>query len=102
MFLKARLAVFVDGCFWHGCPEHGVLPKSNRPFWQSKLQGNQLRDRKNVRILKELGWKVVRIWEHEIESDVAQCAEMLGATLKRLRELHFRDEELVIAGGQSK
>jgi DNA mismatch endonuclease (patch repair protein) len=64
-FTRARIAVFVDGCFWHGCPDHGTRPKSNSEWWKTKLAANHARDRDTDRILAELGWLVVRVWEHE-------------------------------------
>ena len=64
-FTRARLAVFVDGCFWHQCPEHGVMPKANREWWRAKLEGNTERDRRKDRALLELGWLPVHVWEHE-------------------------------------
>ena len=63
VFKKARLAVFVDGCFWHGCPRHATRPKNNRVFWERKLSGNRQRDRLVNRMLRRAGWRVVRIWE---------------------------------------
>jgi DNA mismatch endonuclease (patch repair protein) len=66
VFLKLRLAVFVDGCFWHGCPRHGTRPSNNRVFWRKKLAGNQARDRLVTRTLRRQGWRVLRIWEHEL------------------------------------
>lgn len=62
----AKLAVFVDGCFWHGCPQHSKIPKANRPFWKRKLDNNRKRDRLITRTLKAKGWSVLRIWEHEL------------------------------------
>lgn len=64
-FTRARLAVFVDGCFWHGCPEHGTQPRANSEWWTTKLATNQARDTDTDRLLAEAGWRVVRIWEHE-------------------------------------
>lgn len=64
-FTRAQVAVFVDGCFWHRCPEHGVLPYANGEWWGDKLQGNVARDRRNDRELTAAGWCVVRVWEHE-------------------------------------
>nr|WP_163185613.1 very short patch repair endonuclease [Cellulosimicrobium sp. SL-1] len=64
-FTRAKVAVFVDGCFWHGCPEHGMMPRSNGDWWKTKLAANQARDRDTDRLLRELGWTVVRVWEHE-------------------------------------
>ena len=67
VFHKQRLAVFVDGCFWHSCPIHGNLPASNRVFWKHKLDANRKRDRLVNRTLKARGWQVLRIWEHELK-----------------------------------
>ena len=64
-FTRAKVAVFVDGCFWHGCPEHGMIPRSNGDWWKTKFAANQARDRDTDRLLSELGWAVVRVWEHE-------------------------------------
>lgn len=70
-FPGQRLAVFVDGCFWHSCPDHGVRPKSNREWWADKLAGNVERDRSTEEILAAHGWTVVRVWEHaELETAV--------------------------------
>ena len=66
VFPKLKLAVFVDGCFWHGCPKHATKPKNNRAFWQRKLTANQRRDRIVNRTLRAHGWRVLRIWEHEL------------------------------------
>jgi DNA mismatch endonuclease (patch repair protein) len=64
-FTRARLAVFVDGCFWHRCPEHGSLPKNNRNWWAAKLDRNVERDREQDETLRALGWLSIRVWEHE-------------------------------------
>jgi DNA mismatch endonuclease (patch repair protein) len=64
-FVRARVAVFVDGCFWHGCPEHGSWPKQNAEFWRAKIMANLERDRDTDARLRVDGWKVVRVWEHE-------------------------------------
>jgi DNA mismatch endonuclease (patch repair protein) len=65
VFARQRIAVFIDGCFWHGCPEHGVSPTTNSAYWQAKLGGNAKRDRRNDATLMKAGWTVIRIWEHE-------------------------------------
>jgi len=70
VFTSKKIAIFVDGCFWHCCPIHGTSPKSNVPFWGSKLQKNIERDAKVNQLLKESGWNVYRIWEHKIDSDI--------------------------------
>jgi DNA mismatch endonuclease (patch repair protein) len=66
IFPKRRLAVFVDGCFWHGCPMHGSIPKTNRAFWTAKLERNRQRDKEVAKELKSQGWRTVRIWQHEL------------------------------------
>ena len=79
LFRSARVAVYVDGCFWHGCSEHGVLPKRNREWWRAKLQATRRRDRATERELRSLGWAVLRIWEHE---DPVEAAIRIEATVK--------------------
>lgn len=66
VFPKLRLAVFVDGCFWHGCPLHATQPKQNAKFWREKIARNQARDRLVTRQLRACGWRVLRLWEHEL------------------------------------
>jgi DNA mismatch endonuclease (patch repair protein) len=66
VFLKRKTAVFVDGCFWHGCPKHGTKPKTRAAFWLAKITGNKARDRRVNRLLRAKGWTVLRIWEHEL------------------------------------
>lgn len=73
VFVKNRIAIFVDGCFWHCCPEHYVPPKTRSAFWRKKISGNVERDKKNNALLDESGWKVLRIWEHEVMTDVDSC-----------------------------
>jgi DNA mismatch endonuclease (patch repair protein) len=87
VFRSARLALFVDGCFWHACPKHSSCPSNNREFWQRKLIANRERDRKVNRALRTLGWSVVRIWEHELTRKseartVAKLGRALGSSLK--------------------
>lgn len=67
VFPKLKLAVFVDGCFWHGCPQHETKPKNNRAFWRRKFARNKERDRLVTRTLRLRGWRVLRIWEHELK-----------------------------------
>lgn len=71
VFGPARVVVFVDGCFWHRCPDHGVLPKRNGDWWRAKLIANEERDRRNDEALAACGWRVIRIWEHEDPSVAA-------------------------------
>lgn len=65
VFAASKVAVFVDGCFWHRCPEHGVSPRTNTEYWTAKLERNVARDRRNDAELARAGWTVVRIWEHD-------------------------------------
>lgn len=79
VFRAARLAVFVDGCFWHGCPRHGTRPKGNAAFWRRKFAANIARDRRVDRALRRAGWRVLRIWEHALRP------RQEGRLLARLR-----------------
>jgi DNA mismatch endonuclease (patch repair protein) len=72
VFRGSKVAVFVDGRFWHRCPEHGTLPKSNVAFWETKLTRNVERDRESDEALILAGWLVVRVWEHDISAQAAQ------------------------------
>jgi DNA mismatch endonuclease, patch repair protein len=65
VFGPTKVAVYVDGCFWHGCPEHATWPKRNAEFWKTKIEGNRTRDADTDRRMAEAGWLVVRVWEHE-------------------------------------
>lgn len=71
VFTRAKVAVFVDGCFWHGCPEHHVAAKTNAEFWAAKVTGNRDRDARTNSALREAGWTVLRFWEHEDPAAVA-------------------------------
>lgn len=80
VFTRRKVAVFVDGCFWHSCPVHGTSPKSNTSYWGPKLKANVERDRRNDAGLAGEGWLVVRIWEHEdVEQAVARVAEAVAS-----------------------
>jgi len=74
VFPKAKVAVFVDGCFWHGCPIHGRVPKSNQAFWLKKFTKNIARDIAAEASLAAQGWLALRFWEHEVEKDLVGCA----------------------------
>lgn len=75
VFSRARMAVFVDGCFWHGCPDHGVLPKNNREWWRDKLETNQRRDAAKDDLLASQGWFTVHLWEHVALEEMADLVE---------------------------
>jgi DNA mismatch endonuclease (patch repair protein) len=71
LFTRAKVAVFIDGCFWHGCPHHYVEPKSNVDYWRPKIAGNMARDLETTQRLQDAGWTVLRYWSHELSSAVA-------------------------------
>lgn len=77
-FTRRRLAIFLDGCFWHGCPEHAAAPRANAEWWERKIATNRARDRDTDRLLVLAGWKVLRLWEHE---PVVQAVEKVLAAL---------------------
>jgi DNA mismatch endonuclease, patch repair protein len=80
VFPRPRVAVFVDGCFWHSCPQHATFPKTNAEWWARKLEATRQRDRDNECALAAAGWTVVRVWEHEATGDaVARIREILTA-----------------------
>lgn len=75
VFTRARVALFLDGCFWHSCPDHGTVPRRNREYWQPKLQANVDRDARVTAALEADGWLVRRVWEHEDPGAVAADLE---------------------------
>ncbi|UOQ88051.1 very short patch repair endonuclease [Agromyces endophyticus] len=75
VFTRAKVAVFIDGCFWHGCPEHATHPKQNADYWAPKLEANISRDRDTDARLAAAGWTVLRFWEHEVAARVAATIE---------------------------
>lgn len=79
LFTRAQVAVFVDGCYWHGCPDHGTQPKTNSEWWSAKITANKARDADTDARLVELGWSVLRVWEHE----AAEAASERVAALVR-------------------
>jgi len=85
VFPGPRVAVFVDGCFWHGCPQHGTWPKRNADFWREKIETNRARDADTNRRLEALGWKVVRIWAHEDPGEAAERIARIVEERKRER-----------------
>lgn len=82
VFPRARVAVFVDGCFWHGCPQHATWPKANAEFWREKIETNRRRDEDTNRRFLEAGWTVLRIWEHE---DVEAASERIAGLVQRTK-----------------
>lgn len=82
-FTKAKIAVFVDGCFWHGCPEHGPRPRTNSEWWTWKIATNRARDADTDQILLDDGWQVVRVWEHEATATTVRRIERLRQGQRR-------------------
>jgi DNA mismatch endonuclease (patch repair protein) len=94
VFRSARVAVFVDGCFWHGCPAHHSPPKTNAGYWSAKIKGNKSRDRDTTERLRMEGWTVLRFWSHEEPMSVAaQIADVVG-TNNSVGKLTARKKEL--------
>ena len=77
VFGSSKVAVFVDGCYWHNCPEHGTIPKNNREWWKEKFQRNRERDNRKDAQLKEMGWLPIHVWEHEHPDTAARNIEKL-------------------------
>ena len=77
LFTRAKVAVFVDGCFWHGCPEHKTVPANNGAWWAAKLARNIQRDQETTARLATLGWTVLRVWEHEDTREAATAIEQI-------------------------
>ena len=86
-FPSRRIAIFVDGCFWHGCPKCGHIPKTNSRFWNAKIQRNIQRDRKTTRKLRGSTLQVVRIWEHDLRSDLSGCVDRISELLEKRKNL---------------
>jgi DNA mismatch endonuclease (patch repair protein) len=82
VFTRAKVAVFVDGCFWHGCPQHHTAARRNAAFWAAKVTGNRARDELVNTVLAEAGWTVLRVWEHE---DPAAAATMIVGSVRQHR-----------------
>jgi DNA mismatch endonuclease (patch repair protein) len=75
--VSKNIVVFVDGCFWHGCPKHYIEPKTRKSFWKEKIAGNMKRDKLAKWDLRRLGYKVIRLWEHQIENSADKCIERI-------------------------
>lgn len=83
VFVGAKVAVFIDGCFWHGCPEHGQTPATNTEFWQDKIHKNMKRDLQVNEALTQEGWKVIRVWQHDIKQDLQACITKIKSAVSR-------------------
>ncbi|WP_410052411.1 very short patch repair endonuclease [Bradyrhizobium sp. SZCCHNS30122] len=82
VFPRLKIAVFVDGCFWHGCPEHQTMPRTNSHFWKQKLQRNRERDRAVTQELEAADWKVLRFWEHEVRQQLPSVLRTVKRTIR--------------------
>lgn len=92
IFASGKVAIFVDGCFWHCCPRHLTLPSNNRSFWLRKLAGNRSRDLHVNRELRKKGWRVLRIWEHDLPKRGAYWARRLKSLLATRPSVRGRDK----------
>lgn len=92
LFPRARLVVLLDGCFWHGCPDHLRMPSANPAYWPTKIARNIARDRETDRALTEAGWRVLRFWEHEDPEDIARRIEDVVTELGDPRQRRRRRE----------
>lgn len=82
VFRRAKIVVFIDGCFWHGCPQHATWPKANAAWWREKIEANRLRDKDTNARLRDAGWTVLRVWEHE---DPVQAASRIAKIVTSVR-----------------
>lgn len=88
MFRKSKILIFIDGCFWHGCPRHASMPENNRSFWKKKLRANVMRDNRTRRKLREMGWRTIRIWEHDLTASRRSIVEKrLARIFENLRDV---------------
>jgi DNA mismatch endonuclease (patch repair protein) len=86
-FKAARVAIFVDGCFWHGCRRHTAQPSTNAQYWIPKIAKTRKRDHRNTKVLQRQGWWVLRFWEHDIEGRSTKCIAKVAAILQSQREI---------------
>jgi len=82
VFRRQKVVIYVDGCFWHGCPLHMKPPGGNATFWSEKIAGNKARDRRANRLLRRAGWRVVRVWEHELKENTRMVATRIRRALR--------------------
>jgi DNA mismatch endonuclease (patch repair protein) len=88
LFPKQKLAVFVDGCFWHGCPEHYRRPNTSQTYWDAKVARNMERDRSNRAKIKRQGWRVIQFWEHDVKASPTACVLKI---IKRINHVAMRE-----------
>ncbi|RLT91262.1 MULTISPECIES: very short patch repair endonuclease [unclassified Ketobacter] len=90
IYPSLKVAIFIDGCFWHKCPKHYQAPKSRASFWEKKIQGNVTRDQRNNELLQSDGWLVVRVWEHEIKESLTDTVKYISEILSSCRSNSFQ------------
>ncbi|GAA4433397.1 very short patch repair endonuclease [Actinokineospora soli] len=95
VFTRARVAVFVDGCFWHGCPDHATWPKNNAEFWRTKIEANRTRDRDTDARLAAQGWRVVRVWEHEDPTTAATRVQRALTSDDDIMRRRYPDDAII-------
>jgi len=83
VFVSRRVAVFIDGCFWHRCPKDFIKPETRRKFWLTKIARNVMRDKKVNRLLVQDGWKVLRVWEHDVRKNPERCRDRILAAVNQ-------------------
>ena len=88
-FPSSKLAVFVDGCFWHGCPKCGHVPSANNKYWSIKLRRNRERDLLKTKLLAAEGIKVLRFWEHDIQADIRTCVALIQKSINRKKAMRY-------------
>lgn len=91
IFPRKKIVLFVDGCFWHGCPRCGHIPRTNTDFWRAKIRRNSERDVRNIEKLKEVGFRVIRIWEHELKDNLGDCVARVVYELRKTGRRHSRE-----------
>jgi DNA mismatch endonuclease, patch repair protein len=94
-FLRQRVAVFIDGCFWHGCPDHYVKPRSRQDFWATKLRTNVLRDRAQTIVLELKGWRILRFWEHQIACELNSVTRSIYTAVSRRTHNNYENAWVV-------
>jgi DNA mismatch endonuclease (patch repair protein) len=85
VFVRSRLVIFIDSCFWHGCPEHVRMPNSNRDYWTQKIARNIKRDIQVNTAYKDIDWSVMRFWEHEIKNNLKRCIDKIERKVRNQR-----------------
>ena len=93
VFPKQKIAIFIDGCFWHGCPAHRTYPKNNADFWRTKIENNIARDADVTKILEAEGWTVLRFWEHQIKLELPSIIDRILLLLKSPNNVDFQRGE---------